>query len=137
MMSGDEINALDADTFSDVIFERVRTSPATLSEAEMRELEEAVRADHFGYARRGALGVLTQTGAEIINAVAEDRPTAVAFADLLNRITAYRNALTDLLDLLRQAEARLLVALANRDDMQEVMAEAGNGARKEPGSELN
>jgi hypothetical protein len=130
MMTDSEINALDPDAFSDAIFDEVKKAPATLSDEEVRQLEEEFRQDIAGYARRGAFGILAQTGAHIIAAVAKDRPTAVAFADLYGRVAAYKGALTELLELVRQAEARLLVALANREDMTEIMAEVGIDAHK-------
>ena len=74
--------------------------------------------------RRAALVLLTLPWAELNQKVSEDRAFAVAVAAVLQILgeTALYRELTKLLD---AAEGWCLVALAGREDMREVLHEAG------------
>jgi len=98
--------------------------PALMSQDTVFELDDAIRADRFGTARRMALLMLTKPCAELIQEVSKDRKFALAAAAFAGGISSYRSALDDLRDWIEESEKRILVALATLPDMTEVFAEA-------------
>jgi hypothetical protein len=123
MMTDAEINALDSDTFSDAIFDEFKESPAIMSLDEAEAADRAHREDADGIIRRAAFAFLTRSGAQLLEAV-NDRNHALTFARCEQGLNEYRQKLEALAKLMRVAEMRLLVALATRDDMTAVMANA-------------
>ncbi len=74
-----------------------------------------------------AMALLTQSGRELIDKVATDRAFAVAMADFTGRTRECLEYLDTVKTMIGHAEARALVALAHRVDMEEVIAEAHHG----------
>lgn len=74
---------------------------------------------------------LEKPGADLMKEVASNRNFAVAVADLYQSVNSYQDWLKGFLqNILGPASARAMIALAQRSDMEEVMAEARTGNRK-------
>jgi hypothetical protein len=73
--------------------------------------------------RRMALAMLTETGVKTLESV-RDRKFAMAYADMLRTLGDYDKRLGQLKELMSTARARLLVALATREDMDEILVQA-------------
>lgn len=118
-------DALDEGEFAELITRRLREAPPALTQQQLDDIEKDAQA--AGVTRRAVLASLTQPGAKLIDAVVDDHDTARAFADLHARIREYLDQMTLLTDLVQSARMRLMVALAQRDDMQELLDEVDAG----------
>ena len=67
--------------------------------------------------------MLTETGVKILESV-RDRKFAMAYADMLRRLGDYDEQLGQLKELMSTARARLLIALATLEDMDEFLVQA-------------
>lgn len=101
----------------------LRKSPALVSVEQMEELESAITADGPGVTRRCAVSLLTRRGEELPNKVADDREFAVGCASLHHCLDGYVGSVKNLLELLKLVQARLIVALATREDLSELLVE--------------
>jgi hypothetical protein len=111
-----------SDQFADRMLKQVRAAPALLK---LEEIEEAERNfQSWSVARRSVLATLSKSGNELIDAIEKDRAIAVVFACLLDSIGDYLLYLQSIEKMVGAAQGRLLVALANRVDMDGVLAEA-------------
>ena len=98
-----------------------------LSEEMLDAIERRFADGANGAARRAALVTLLEPDARLFRAVAEDRETAIAFADIAQCASAYSNRLRDVADLVDRAVTRINVALCTRGDMDSVVADARHG----------
>lgn len=112
--------SLDADK----ILADYRNRLAIFTTEEMEEYERAVAADNYGVTRRIALATIARPCAEIIDSITEDREVAVAFAQASASMHMYTSLLRQLADAIEEADKRLVIALACREDMAAVLAEA-------------
>lgn len=78
---------------------------------------------HDGPMRRMALAMLTETGVRILESVRDPR-FAMAYADMLRSLGDYDEQLGQLKELMSTARARLLIALATREDLDEILVQA-------------
>ncbi len=101
----------------------VRKAPALMTHDQMENLERTIQADD-GVARRMGLAVAAMPGGELIGKVEADRNAAVTFATIDECVTEYLHKLKGLTAVLEVAQTRLLIALATREDMADVIAEA-------------
>ncbi len=97
--------------------------PPLMTKGTMFELDAAISADNFGVSRRTAFMFLTEPCSELIKRIRNDRESAVAAASMLDGFTRYRDCLGDLQSWMDEAQKRIGVALATREDMGEVLAE--------------
>ena len=109
--------------FARKITRMVRATPALFTQETLAKAECNVPAEGYRKTRILGFGVLTHTGAQLIDLIANDRQTAVAFAELDENLRCYIEHLRGLLTMMEDADARIGVALAQRDDMDEVTAE--------------
>lgn len=107
---------------ADQMLERVMKAPALLDKDKIVDAER--RASLRDWPRRAMWHVLAMPGKEIIEKVRSDRDTAIAFAGLLNAVSEYEANQKALGEFMGELQYRLLVALACREDMSAVMAEA-------------
>jgi hypothetical protein len=131
--TGIKAKKLSEEVFADKMLRNIRKSPALMTHEQMYEYEKGVQTDS-GIARRGALAVLTQPGAKLIDGIYQDRETAVAMAAMYELISVYHKDLEGLTKLVDVALARLIVALANRTDMNEILAEGRRSIVTQEGS---
>jgi hypothetical protein len=109
------------------MLEKIRRSPAALTENDVFEIDANIRADRDGATRRMALLILAQPGAKLLEGVANERQLAAAVADTRRCLADYLGRLASLTDLLNSADAWMMMALCQREDMQEIIDEAGKG----------
>lgn len=117
--------SLDADK----VLGDYRNRRAIFTSEGMEEYERAIAADNYRVTRRIALATLTRPCAEIIDSIKEDREVAVEFARASASMHMYTSLLRQLADAIEEADKRLVVALACREDMDAVIAEAANAGR--------
>ncbi len=108
----------------DKILRDYRNRPAIFTAEGMEEYERAVAADNYAVTRRIALATLAKPCAEIIDGIKEDREVAAAFARASASMHMYTSLLRQLADVIEEADKRLVIALACREDMAAVLAEA-------------
>jgi hypothetical protein len=118
----------EKERFAEEMLAGLKAAPALLDMPTCEALEKAL--EGHGYTRRLALAVLTRSGADILSEIERNRDFAVAMADCLLRLRSYSPLLREARRLARTAEARLTVALAMREDMREILAEARGRERK-------
>ncbi len=107
------------------VLRQVRTSPPLFTKEVMYKLESAIADDRVdGEWRRIALAVLTQSGAEFIDAVAADPEYAIAVSELQEALNHYVRRLKEVVEFMGTAQLRAAVALANREDYHAVVREA-------------
>lgn len=118
---------------ADDILKDYKRRPALMSKETVFELDAAIRADKFGVSRRLGLLFLSKPCKELIENVQCDREFAVAVAQASDSVTEYRERLGDLVSSMEESEKRMMIALATREDMQAVLAEAKRDkAHREP-----
>ena len=100
---------------------------AVLSEEMLDAIERRFCDGANGAARRTALVTLLKSDDWLFRAVAEDRETAIAFADIAQCASAYSHRLREVADLVDRAATRINVALCTREDMDAIVAEARHG----------
>jgi hypothetical protein len=107
------------------LFDMQREAPAVLTQDKMFSLEKAIEADREGVCRRPALTVLTKPGKHLLDEIGNDAELAAAeSAQILQALGPYTERLQSLLDMRLKSEAWLMVALATREDMNELLAPA-------------
>jgi hypothetical protein len=114
--------AMDDKTYCENMDKVINAAPPLLSFEDMDKLErwwrDGVRR------RRCSLILLTTPAKELVEKVQKDRGFAVAVADVLDGIKDLTNVAQELTELFNAVEARTILALAAREDMQEIMDEA-------------
>ncbi len=112
----------NSEQFADEVTAKVKAAPAWFTHEQMAKAEREFQAN--GVTRRIALAVLTKSGQELIDAVSADRDFAVAMADWSAGGDGYLAGLEAERKTVEHAQARVLIALAHREDMDEVLSEA-------------
>lgn len=110
------------DAFADDMYDRIDAAPSFLSTEQMAEVEDAFQS--WGVSRRIAIAILTKSGHELIQSISRDRNFAVAMARWSEEIRAHLAYLNGIKQLISHAHARVLIALAGRTDMKEVLRQA-------------
>jgi hypothetical protein len=96
------------------------------SEAALDALESDIGAARDGVTRRAALQTLAMSGAELVDNVVRDREFACACAEVHRCVDEYLGRLQSLVETLKIAQMRVMVALTHRPDVREVLAEGGS-----------
>lgn len=126
-MSGDdqdktEWGAMDPEEFAEKMVEEIAAQPATLTHSQVDAIEQRAQAD--GVIRRCVLAMLTKPGKHTLESALNDREAAVAYAGLQADIRDYLEHRHDeLKELFEAVDARILIALAQREDMEEILKE--------------
>lgn len=116
--------------FADRMTENVQNAPAIVEVAQVRSIEAKFLSEGK-YTRQSASVILSITGAELMERTIADRSFAATAAHLQQSIVSYTKWVQEYLDnILGAAEARLMIALAQRPDMMELMKEVETGERK-------
>ncbi len=107
------------------ILDDFEAQPSQITDDEIAQIEKVFgRNQPFGPCRRVALASLGRSGRQLIEGIENDRKTALAVAAAELGIKNYANRLRDLAEMMDKASTRILVALAFREDMTEIRAEA-------------
>ena len=103
---------------------RMRKAPPVFTQEEMYKLEAKIKEDGDGVTRRIALAVLAEPGAKFLEDIAGKRDYAVAIANTSECLVGYVGRLRQLTELMEATQLRMVIALANRTDMDSVIREA-------------
>jgi len=106
------------------MYRRFRTQPPQMTKEQMAAIDEDCRGPAQGVDRRIMLASLTRTGAELIAAAIEDDESGETVAQMIVRIQSYERRLRQLADWAQTAHIRLMMALAGREDMQQLLKSA-------------
>ena len=106
------------------LLREARKAPALFTHEEMYKLESAIGKDSDGIWRRVALAVVAQPGKKFLEGVAANRESAVAFAEAVGPLRDYLGRLGQLTEVIGAAQMRIVVALAQREDMDSLFQEA-------------
>lgn len=121
-LTDEDWNAMDDKTYCENMEKLIDAAPAILSFGDMNKLEawwrDGIRR------RRCSLALLTMPARELAEKVQADRGFAVAVADVLDGIEDLENVAKELTNLFQAVQARTILALAGREDMQEIRNEA-------------
>lgn len=132
-LTDEDWNAMDDKTYEANLEKLIDTAPALLSFEEMDQIEkwwcEGIRR------RRCSLVLLTMPAKELTEKVHSDRDFAIAVADVLDGIKDVVNVSEELTQLFRAVEARTILALSVREDMQEIVEAAKQLEVTEAGDE--
>jgi len=112
------------DKFAEEFVAKLRAEGPVLPEGFSQDVDDKIRAD---WARRAGLVFLEKPFKEMMDAIANDRKTAVAFAAAADAIDKSAQRYTDLVRILRAARIRISVALCSRADLDDVIAKARSG----------
>lgn len=115
-----DIDAMDADQFGDLMVARLRAAPALLTHAQVNAIEKRIQGD---WQRRAAFAVASVAGADLIEKISADREFAVAAAQVFTNLAEVKGRYQELLNLFETLQARLAIAVAVREDMEEILAE--------------
>lgn len=116
-------DALNPDEFAMQILERMRAEPATFTPDQVQIIEKRAQAD--GITRRAMLALLAMPGKQVLETALEDRDAALGLAELQAHIRDYLDNRHDSLrELLQAADVRIMLALAQREDADQIIAEA-------------
>jgi hypothetical protein len=106
------------------VLRQMRAAPALFTQEEMYKLEASIAEDRDGMPRRVALALLARPGGDFLDSIAADREAAVALAEVSKSLGGYVKRLRELTKLMEAAQGRMVIALANREDMDSVLKEA-------------
>jgi hypothetical protein len=105
------------------LLEQVQTCTPLISPELMGKMEEVFQSRGFGIDRRMCLAVATM-GGDWFKSLETDRERAVTAASILNSAKDQAGKLQDVLNAIEGVQARLLIAIAARQDCREVCKEA-------------
>lgn len=115
-----DFDSMDEDQFGELMLERLRAAPALLDESQMYAIESKIKGD---VTRRAAFAVASLAGADLLEKVSIDREFAVAVGAVFNSLGEAIGRYQQLSELLESIHARLAIAVAVREDMEEILAE--------------
>lgn len=116
-----DLNSMDEDLFGDLMLARLRDAPALLDESQMYAIENKIQGD---VTRRAAFAIASVAGADLLEKISTDREFAVAVGDVFNSLGEVKARYQQLLDVFEAIHARLAIAVAVREDMEEILAES-------------
>ena len=112
---------LNSDEFADQLVKRLEAEEhCALKSDDVSAIERFLKTS--GVTRRSALLYMARPWKETAQAIAQNHDTAVAFASVAHCLQEDVKRYKTLADLLGRAETRLMVALAVRTDMDEVLS---------------
>lgn len=115
------LDTMDVDQFGELMLARLRAAPALLDESQVYAIESKIQGD---VARRAAFAIASVAGDDLLEKVSTDREFAVAVGSVFNSLGEVRARYQQLLNLFESIHARLAIAVAERDDMEEILAES-------------
>ncbi|WP_126286629.1 hypothetical protein [Burkholderia stagnalis] len=113
-------NTMGKNKFADRIFEQIEAAPALISKDDVQSIENVIARDSF---RRAALLFATSSGAELCRKIENDREFARAVAHVHEELGSVVERYRELASLIHTVDARLMIALCGREDMQEIIQE--------------
>lgn len=116
-----DLNSMDEDLFGDLMLARLRAAPALLDEAQVYAIENKIQGDEY---RRAAFAIASLAGADLLEKISTDREFAVAVGAVFNSLGKVKARYQQLLDVFEAINARLMIAVAVREDMKEILAES-------------
>ena len=116
-----DLNSMDEDQFGELMLARLRAAPALLDESQMYAIENKIQGD---VTRRAAFAIASVAGADLLEKISTDREFAVAVGDVFNSLGEVKARYQQLLELFETIHVRLTVAVAVREDMEEILAES-------------
>lgn len=116
-----DFDSMDEDQFGELMLERLRAAPALLDESQMYAIESKIKGD---VTRRAAFAIASLAGADLLEKVSTDREFAVAVGTVFNSLGEVIGRYQQLSELLESIHARLAVAVAVREDMEEILADS-------------
>lgn len=106
------------------LYRRLKASPAQLTSEQVDMFDAAFASDEHRVARRIVLQMLTKSGRELVAMAQESRGHAVAIAQAIEAAREIEKHMLAFSRLAQAMSVRLGIALCDRDDMDEVIAEA-------------
>ncbi len=122
------------DQFADRMFRKIEKAPAWFKNSDEVERFNKKISDRT-WIRRMATAVLEMSGKQLIERVEKDRDFTAALVPWYDRINDYLKMLDDVKDLVGHAQARFTLAIANREDMDQVFEEARKEERDDEGEQ--
>lgn len=116
-----DFDKMDPDQFGEIMLARLRAAPALLDESQVYAIESKIKGD---VTRRAAFAIASVPGADLLEKISTDREFAVAVGDVFNSLGEVKARYQQLLELFESIHARLMIAVAVRDDMEEILAES-------------
>lgn len=116
-----DFNSMDEDLFGDLMLARLRAAPALLDKSQMYAIENKIQGD---VNRRAAFAIASVAGADLLEKISADREFAVAVGSVFMSLDEVKARYQGLLELFEALHARLAIAVAVREDMEEVLAES-------------
>jgi hypothetical protein len=112
---------------SDEVFARdlvrqIRSAEAWFTKDEVYEVDEKMK--HADWVRRAGMGLLAMSGADLLEKVQSDRDAAVSLVRWEVEVEGWKKRMAERVQMVEHARARLLIALATRDDFKSVLKEA-------------
>ena len=123
----DQVEAMDAEEYGARMLHDLRTTKPAITEKDVETAESRYCDGPRGIWRRAALMVLTKSGEWLLEEIAKDRKSAVAFADLAQGASEYAQTLRATAELVDAAVTRINLSLCIRRDMDAVIKEAAHG----------
>ena len=117
--------ARDIRKLTEAVVEQMQEAAAMLSVADVESGER--RLAGMAEVRRAALLTLSSPGTWLVEQVENDRDFAVHVARVHGRLRGYPEEIRGLSELLDCAQARMVVALSARADLDQIIAEAAAG----------
>jgi hypothetical protein len=116
-----DFEKMDDDEFGELMVARLRAAPALLDEAQVYAIESKIQGD---VNRRAAFAIASLAGEDLIEKINADREFAVAVGGVFLDLDAMKARYQQLLELFETLHARLAIAVAVREDMEEILAES-------------
>jgi hypothetical protein len=121
----------DADElFGEKMYRQIMRQPAFLKESDVDRLERT--AQFRDWVRRAMGRFLAMSGKQTIQRCRKDRDFAVALAIMSEHTGPYKDNLKQLMGFVDALDGRMLIALACREDMTEIISEAKGGGDGPP-----
>ncbi len=116
-----DFDSMEKDQFGELMLERIRAAPALLDESQVYAIESKIQGD---VTRRAAFAIASVAGADLLEKISTDRDFAVAVGDVFNSLGEVKARYQQLLELFEVIHARLTIAIAVREDMEDILAES-------------
>lgn len=115
------LDDMDEEQFGELMLARLRAAPALLDKSQVYAIESNIQGD---VNRRAAFAIASVAGDDLIEKISADREFAVVVGSVFNSLDKVKARYQELLDLFETLQARLAVAVAVREDMEEILAES-------------
>lgn len=115
------LDEMDEDQFGELMLARLRAAPALLDESQVYAIESKIQGD---VTRRAAFAIASVAGDDLLEKISTDREFAGAVGSVFNSLDDVKARYQELLDLFETLQARLAIAVAVREDMEDILAES-------------